>query len=606
VVTDTHLDVLARLAEHQSNVRAASTPHTCALVALPLPAIAWALAHDALAAWREAALQRSARMLGGGDGPLPIIDLNQDLRPLPILLRDLALRYDALKIWGDRDQPGFSRELRCRWRGGLQFLGEGVTVALMDDPRPSLDFGQGVVRIYAGCPAPTGSNTVLVGIPPWADPDRVDGEPYVVDPERRLGPYSGFLPPEAVLGTDRGASLREAWLARWADWREAVRCAVLEFDPLLATRLRLPHAKPAPDARVISITGIDGSGKTTHVSELTRRLSAAGYRVASLKMYRHGAFLDLANDISARTRNGAPLSAMRISRLVKLVDSLRVYFDCFTPALERADVLVMDRYVETHIAAARSQLGWDVAEHPLLQFPPPALQFWLWLDPGLAIDRLRERSDDLTADEHPAGLTGYAQVFRELAVNETDVVLDARAPVEVNIGKVAELALKAAPRPASRAGGIIEVKGVEAPERVRRPGERRPVWIGGARGAPLGNDVYRFQEILGERGLALTTVDWLEIYSTQVLLDLDLALDAEAVVPLWPGALAALPGFEDCRGLEEIDRMLRSRVEVRGVTVSLEDETAAEALRRLAPGVSVSAYEDALREVAEGCGFRIL
>src|SRR5262245_5065942 len=201
VVTDTHLDVLARLAEHQSNVRAAPTPHTCALVALPLPAIARALACDALAAWRAAAVQRSARMLGGGDGPLPVIDLDQDPRPLPILLRDLALEYGALKVWGDRDQPGFSREIRCRWRGGLQFLGEGVTVGLMDDPRPSLDFGHGVGRIYDGCPAPTGGQRVLVGIPPWADPDRTDGETYVVDPERRLGPYSGFLPPEAALGT---------------------------------------------------------------------------------------------------------------------------------------------------------------------------------------------------------------------------------------------------------------------------------------------------------------------------------------------------------------------------------------------------------------------
>jgi thymidylate kinase len=610
VVSDGPLDVLARLAEHQSNLKAAPAPHDGALLALPLPAIARALAREPLAAWRDAALKRAASLSGGGDGPLPIVDLDQDTRPLPILLRELADRYGALVVWGARDQPGFAREVRGRWRGGLQLLEEGVTVALMDDPRPVLDFGQGVVRIYAGSPPPAGAATVIVGVPEWADSGAIDGRAYVVDPQRRLGCWSGFLPPEAVLGTDRGAALREAWLRRWVGQRDAVRCAVLELDPLLESRLRRPHAKPIAEGRVIAVTGIDGSGKTTHVTELAGRLSAAGHRVATLKMYRHGAFLDLADEISARTRQGAPLSALRISRLVKLVDSLRVYLDCFRPALERADVVVMDRYVETHIAAARSQLGWDVAEHPLLLFPPPAVQFWLRLDPGLAIDRLKERSGDLTADEHSAGLTGYARVFAELAVNATDVVLDARAPREANMKAVAGRALACAPRPASRTGAIVEVEGVEAPGRVRRPGERRAVRIGGARGALLGNDVLRFREALGERAPMLTTLDWLEIYATQVLLDLDLAAaaatEADMTVPLWPGALAALPGFADCRGLEEIDRMIRAGVEVRGVATDSTDRPAADLLRRLAPGVPLADYEDALRRVAAERGWTIL
>ena len=613
MVSDGPLDVLARLAEHQSNVRAAPAPHECALVALPLPAIARALACEPLAAWRDAALERAAGLFGGGDGPLPIIDLDRDTRPLPILLHEAAGRYGAIKVWGARDQPGFAREIRSRWRGGLQVLDEGVTVALMDDPRPALDFGQGVVRVHAGSAPPAGAATVLVGIPPWTEPGAIEGKAFVVDRERRLGPWSGFLPPEAVLGTARGAALREAWLERWGEWRDAVRCAVLEFDPLLASRLRLPQPKPLPDPRVIAVTGIDGSGKTTHVTELVSRLSAAGHRVASLKMYRHGAFLDLANEISARTRHGAPLSALRISRLVKLVDSLRVFLDGYRSALECSDIVVMDRYVETHIAAAQSQLGWDVADHPLLPFPPPALQFWLRLEPRHAIDRLRERRDDLTADEHPAGLTGYARVFSELAVNETDVVLDARAPMERNVSAVAERALRCAPGPASRAdgkgrraGALVEVKGVEAPGRVRRPGERRAVGIGGTRGAPLGRDVLRFQEALGERGGALTSVEWLEIYATQVLLDLDLAAEGDLLVPLWPGALAALPGFEDCRGLEEIDRMIRARVEVRSVAAGAGDIEVADLLRRLAPGVPVTAYEEALRRVAVECGWRIV
>ncbi|HET8948690.1 MAG TPA: molybdopterin-guanine dinucleotide biosynthesis protein MobB, partial [Candidatus Polarisedimenticolia bacterium] len=404
-----------------------------------------------------------------------------------------------------------------------------------------------------------------------------------------------------------GARLRERWLARWADWRDAVRCAVLELDPLLEMRLRVPRAQPPPDPRVIAITGIDGAGKSTHVQELASRLAAAGYRVATLKMYRHGAFLDLADELSGRTRAGAPLSALRLSRLVKLVDSLRVFRAGFAAALEQADVVLMDRYVETHLAAAKSQLGWDVAEHPLMRFPPPALQFWLLLDAAAALKRLEQRGDDLTADEHPAGLTGYLRVFRELAVTSRDVVLDAGAPRDQNVAAVAERALKTLPRPASRPGAPVQVPGVEAPAAVCPAGERRPIRIGGTHGAPLGQEALRLQEDLGEAGRALSTVERIEIYATQLLLDLDLAApDAAAVVPLWPGALAALPGFEDCRGLEEIDRMLRGRVEVTGITVSPEDATARETLRRLAAGVSPEDYAASLRGVAARSGWAIL
>ncbi|HET8946024.1 MAG TPA: hypothetical protein VFQ07_03505, partial [Candidatus Polarisedimenticolia bacterium] len=189
-MTGEPLDVLARLEEHQSNLRSAPAPPTCALLALPLPAIARALAPEALAARRDEALKQSARMLGGGDGALPIIDLESDARPLPQVLGDLEGRYAALKIWGARDQPGFSRELRSRWRGGLELLDAGVGVWLMDDPRPVLDLGHGVVRVHAGVAAPEGARTLLVGVPPWTDPGSVEGAAYVVDRDRRLGPYS--------------------------------------------------------------------------------------------------------------------------------------------------------------------------------------------------------------------------------------------------------------------------------------------------------------------------------------------------------------------------------------------------------------------------------
>src|SRR5690606_10936282 len=113
-----------------------------------------------------------------------------------------------------------------------------------------------------------------------------------------------------------------------------------------------------------------------------------------LKLYRQGAFLELAGELGARTRRGGPLAAFRVSRIIKLVDSLRVFREHMAPALRDCDVVVMDRYLETHVAAAESQLGWELSRHPALAlFPRADRTICLGIPPAAALRRLSARTE---------------------------------------------------------------------------------------------------------------------------------------------------------------------------------------------------------------------
>ncbi len=114
-------DVVEHLGAHQANLVPPDRPATAALLALPTPAIVRALLGDGAARLREHWIERWAERLGGGDGPLPTVDLDSDRRSLGRILRGLA-DGGCVRLWviGARDQAGFARELVCRWPGELQ------------------------------------------------------------------------------------------------------------------------------------------------------------------------------------------------------------------------------------------------------------------------------------------------------------------------------------------------------------------------------------------------------------------------------------------------------------------------------------------------------
>jgi thymidylate kinase len=381
-----------------------------------------------------------------------------------------------------------------------------------------------------------------------------------------------------------------------------VRCAALGLEPDLEAMLCAPMPRGAPEtasidrrARLIAITGIDGSGKSSQVGSLAEELRTSGAQVEVVKLYRQGAFLELANQLGARTRRGGPLAAFVTSRVVKLVDSLRVYRDQLARALVEADAVICDRYVETHLAAAESQLGWDLTGHPALApFPPADVRFWLALDPELALRRRDERGEPPSADEHALGLAGYASVFARIAArgaqgdgdggDAREVVLDATAPASENRRAIRERVapLLCAPHGDPAKSSLVASRGT-----ARRPARRCAVHIGGAPGAiersgnePGAADSDAVAPLVVELGAEVPALRaaldgwcgpiagrapegfWLEAYAAQIVLDL-WTLDApRARIALWPGAVVGMASHGSLEMLRELARMLAPLVEI--------------------------------------------
>ena len=589
------LDVVARLADHQANLSPGERGGGAVLLALPTPRILTALLGARVAALRASWIAAWAERLGGGDGPLPVVDLDADRRRLGALLAELAGGgVERLLLLGARDRPAFAREVSCRWPGGL-----GVAGA--PDLAPDLS-----AALHDGAP-PLAPGVVLVGLD-GDDLPRGDARVYARDPARLAGDAHGFLPPAALFATERGDRLREAWRAHWEarGFGADVRAAALGLDAELEARLHDPAAASPPPkrARLFAVTGLDGAGKSTQAAALRDALRASGRSACVVKLYRQGAFLALADELSARTRRGAPLAAFRVSRVVKLVDSLRVYRDVLHPALAAHDAVVANRYVETHVAAAASQLGWDVSAHPLLAiFPPAARTFWLRLAPEEALRRLRARGERLSADEHAAGLAGYAAAFAELARGPCDVVLDALAPEAANAERIAAEALAGLPPPgrARPLGPVAAATGAAA------RATRIAVTVG--KSEP-GSDVVALsavlRESLGAAAAALPASFWIEAQATQAVLDARTSGAAVSAVPLWPEALARMPLCRDLVVLDELGRLLEREVRVVAWRPLAPDDALAALIAPAAAGRRrfVDAYNAALAAVAAERGWR--
>ena len=564
------VDVVRDPAAHLVNLRrsgCSSRQPAAAVVALPPPVLCARLVPDLMADLRRARLTQLSQVVGGGEGTAPIIALPRAGEPLNETLS--ALRADGIErlvVYGGPEQPGFARELNARWPGAVEMLpaAQGSDLApMLDDPAAVRWLSERVVRLTPGVRPPAHDRVGLTILnacnaepTPW--PSEKRGQPFAWTPERRAGRWTGLLPRAAERADAFGTILRAAWAERWGP--ETVRGAALGLDVPLQQALgpRAPQAVALPARRLV-VTGIDGAGKSTHIDRLAQTLQARGARVAVVKTYRQGAFLELADELSGRVAQGASLANFRLSRVVKLVDSVRALQHVFGPAAERCDVLLCDRWTETHVAAARSQLGWDVTQHPALTaFPAADRAAWLLLSPEIALARLQSRGKRLTADEHPAGLTGYARVFEALANGPDDLRLDGEAPVETN-GKAIEAFLVGEERWASAPGPPPEPV-VQAPA-ARPRAQRCEIVVGWDPSLPaLGVEALELRAT-GELQRAPLSF-WLEAVAAQVVIDLRARRPTRACVPIWPRATAR--AWPDLDAILELARLAERECHITG------------------------------------------
>lgn len=185
-------------------------------------------------------------------------------------------------------------------------------------------------------------------------------------------------------------------------------------------------------ARVLAIEGIDGAGKSTHVTGLAEHLSAKGLRVATHKLFRHGVFHETVTDLTRQCAGDTNLHLWPLQRMVKCFDSLKHFFASVAHDVETHDAVVFDRYVPTHLAEGIGRYHHDPWSRELLAALPRADRvFLLDLPEADALARLDARAAR-TVDENPYMLGRYRAALLALARSSGHVVLDARAPFEEN------------------------------------------------------------------------------------------------------------------------------------------------------------------------------
>ena len=223
------------------------------------------------------------------------------------------------------------------------------------------------------------------------------------------------------------------------------------------------NAPDAPGAAhpglFISFEGGDGVGKTTQIRILAELLKEAGVECEAT---REPGGTDLGIEIRCLLLHGDDISP-RAEALLYAADRAHHVATTIRPALERGDVVLTDRYLDSSVAyqgVARSLGVDDVRDLSLWAAEGllPDLTILLDADPAIAAHRVVGRSDpDRLEREVSAFQTALRQQFRALAEAEPDrfVVIDADRPVEAVAAAVAAAVDAVRPLLARLPGGAL-------------------------------------------------------------------------------------------------------------------------------------------------------
>jgi dTMP kinase len=192
----------------------------------------------------------------------------------------------------------------------------------------------------------------------------------------------------------------------------------------------------------ITFEGGDGSGKSTQLRLLVEWLQAEGHAVVES---REPGGTDLGLELRQLILHRRGYIAPRAEALLYAADRAHNIATKVRPALERGDVVVQDRYLDSSLAYQGAGRVLDVEEVRQLSVWAsegllPALTVLLDLDPAVGRTRLQEiagQYDRLEAeldDFH----TRVREAFLRLAEADTDrfLVLDATLPIDEIAGKV--------------------------------------------------------------------------------------------------------------------------------------------------------------------------
>ena len=173
---------------------------------------------------------------------------------------------------------------------------------------------------------------------------------------------------------------------------------------------------------LIAVEGIDGSGKTTQVERLRQLLASADIPVVASKEPTLGPWGMRIRE-SASTGRMSPQDELQafINDRTEHVNHLII------PALERGDVVLLDRYFYSTIAYQGSR-GMDhasVRAEMETRFPIPDAVFILDVDPALSIHRIsNSRGEVPNQFEEHSSLAEARRIFNSISMSEGIIRID--------------------------------------------------------------------------------------------------------------------------------------------------------------------------------------
>jgi dTMP kinase len=339
--------------------------------------------------------------------------------------------------------------------------------------------------------------------------------------ETRLLPaWSAILPGDAYPPAVRGALrelVRTLHPLRYPNFLALENYALLGADmpgDAQARRWTAPAVRRKPSkkrALIIAVEGTDGSGKSTHVEALRQWIESRGLSVRVEKIYRHGVFHDTVTRLTTLCAGDKNMHLWRLERIAKLFDSVKLFYSDIEGELSSTDVLIFDRYVQTHYAAAIGRYHYDPYGRELMSVFPAADRLFLLDAPvSQALDRIAER-DELTVDENPYMIERYRHAFAGLADREGMLVLDATRAFEENRDRIRSEVGRLLPKRAEEKPAAVHHGAAPTGEPLATPPASESAGGGASAEASIepaatGEPVDAAPSTLDERSAAPTTV----------------------------------------------------------------------------------------------------
>ncbi len=175
-----------------------------------------------------------------------------------------------------------------------------------------------------------------------------------------------------------------------------------------------------PGGLLVAIEGIDGAGKSTLAKGLTERLRAHGVAVSTSKEPTNGPW-------GTKLRQSAESGRLSPEQEVEyLLADRRDHVEQFIePALQRGEVVILDRYFPSMVAY-QGAAGLPVEDLSKANdfAPRPHLMLLLDVEPATGLERIRARGDRPNHFENEENLALCRQIFLGMA-ERTKCVIDA-------------------------------------------------------------------------------------------------------------------------------------------------------------------------------------